>query len=469
MNNTRATPDLPTSDASAINARLDRLPPSRHVWKLVSLLSLGGFFEIYDLGLTAILPPGLIQAGVFHDDARGLFGLTDQAAFAAATFAGLFLGTVSLGAVADRFGRRAIFTASLLWYAASTLVMALQSSAVAIDLWRFIAGIGIGLELVTIDTFIAELVPKGIRGKAFAINQSLQLTAVPVAALLGWLLTPLAPLDVAGWRWVAIIPAFGALAVWWIRRSLPESPRWLAQRGRLAEAERVTAAIEARIVAEIGHALPEPTAQPPETIVTAGFVEILRPPYAKRTSVLVVLNVFQAIGFYGFGNWLPALLASQGTSFVKSLQYSFVIAIVYPLAPLVFSTIADRIERKWQIAAAALGVAVFGLIFAQQTSAAMLILCGALITASNNLLSYAYHAYQAELFPTRVRARAVGFVYSFSRLSTVAASFAIALLLKSFGAIGVFAFIACSMAIVALAVGIFGPRTRGASLEELSR
>jgi putative MFS transporter len=154
---------------------------------------------------------------------------------------------------------------------------------------------------------------------------------------------------------------------------------------------------------------------------------------------------------------------------VKSLQYSFVIAIVYPLAPLAFSTIADRIERKWQIAAAALGVAVFGLIFSQQTSAAMLILCGALITASNNLLSYAYHAYQAELFPTRVRARAVGFVYSFSRLSTVAASFAIALLLKSFGTIGVFAFIACSMSIVAFAIGVFGPRTRGVSLEELSR
>ena len=91
----------------------------------------------------------------------------------------------------------------------------------------------------------------------------------------------------------------------------------------------------------------------------------------------------------------------------------------------------------------------------------LLILFGVLITGSNNLLSYAYHAYQAELFPTRVRARAVGFVYSFSRLSTIFTSFIIAFFLQNFGAGGVFGFICAAMLVVVIAIGGFGPRTRG--------
>src|ERR1700684_486656 len=115
-----------------------------------------------------------------------------------------------------------------------------------------------------------------------------------------------------------------------------------------------------------------------------------------------------------------------------------------------------------------MGTAVFGLLFSQQTTALLLIVFGILITGSNNLLSYAYHAYQAELFPTRVRARAVGFVYSFSRLSTIFTSFIIAFFLQSFGSGGVFGFICAAMLVVVIAIGGFGPRTRGLALEEIS-
>ena len=98
----------------------------------------------------------------------------------------------------------------------------------------------------------------------------------------------------------------------------------------------------------------------------------------------------------------------------------------------------------------------------------MLVTFGVLISACNNLLSYGYHAYQSELYPTRVRAKAIGFVYSFSRLSIVLSSFLIALFLQRFGTIGVFGFIALSMVIVMLSVGILGPRTRGMALEDIS-
>ena len=459
---------MPASNAAEITARIDRLPSCREFWRLIVLLSLGGAFEMYDLFQTAYLSPGLISSGIFHAGEKGLFGLTDQASFAAATFAGLFFGTMVFGSVADRFGRRTIFTLSLLWYTAASLAMGIQHSNVGVDLWRFIAGLGIGVELVTIDAYISELAPKRLRGRAFAINQSVQFLAIPFVAAVSWILVPRAPLGLDGWRWVVFLGSLGAIAVWVIRRSIPESPRWLAQKGRLEEANAAISKIEARVEAELGRPLSEPGVAASEEGGMGKFSEIWMAPYGGRTLMLVVFNIFQTIGFYGFGNWVPALMASKGANVTNSLQYSAIIALIYPIGPLLCALIADRFERKWQIVSAAIGTATFGLLFARQTTTVSLIVFGMFITLSNNLLSYSLHAYQAELFPTRIRARAIGFVYSWSRLSTIFTSFMIAFFLENFGTKGVFAFIATSMLMVVLSIGIFGPRTGGLALEEIS-
>jgi putative MFS transporter len=184
--------------------------------------------------------------------------------------------------------------------------------------------------------------------------------------------------------------------------------------------------------------------------------------------MLIVFNLFQTVGFYGFANWVPTLLIKQGITVTTSLQYTFIIAIAAPFGPLLGMTLADKIERKWQIVLAALGIAVFGLIFGQMNSAAALILFGVLLTLSNNIMSFAFHAYQAELFPTRIRALAVGFVYSWSRLSAVFSAFVIAFFLDRFGVMGVFSLIAGSMVVVMLSIGVFGPRTGNLPLEAIS-
>jgi putative MFS transporter len=454
--------------ASDIAARLDRLPAGRELWRLVILISLGACFEIYDLLQTAYLTPGLVGDGVFKSEARAMFGLTDQALFVSATFAGLFVGTILFAPVADRFGRRTIFTLSLLWYTAASVAMGLQSTALGVDLWRFVGGVGIGVEIVTIDAYVSELAPRGGRGRAFAVSQFIQFLAVPVLAFLSWALVPRAPLGVAGWRWVVFLGSTGAVVVWLIRRRLPESPRWLARHGRLEEAGRVVAELEARIEARLGQKLAEPEACEAEASGGASSAEVWSRAYRGRTLMLMVFNFFQTVGFYGFGNWVPTLIAAQGATVTRSLQYSALIAVAYPAGPLLCTSIADRVERKWQIIVACFGTAAFGLLFARQTAPLLLILCGVAITLSNNLLSYAYHAYQAELYPTRIRARAVGFVYSWSRLSTVFTSMMIGFFLSGFGTRGVFAFIACSMAVCVVVIGLFGPRTGGLALEKIS-
>ena len=459
-----------TQTAAAILARLDRLPPTRHIWLMVTLLSLGGMFEFYDLFMTGYVIPGLVRAGMLTGVSVGMF--SGPALFVASTFFGLFIGTFLLGYVADRYGRRTIFTFSMLAYCAATLVMAFQTTGWGVCLWRMIAGIGIGIELVTIDTYIAELVPKHMRGRAFAFNQCVQFCVVPIVAFLSYVLVPQAPLGWDGWSWVATIGAVGALFVWVLRRAIPESPRWLLTHGRLAEADVITTQIEGRVRADLAGAdLPAPAAHNVDDLTAHGtFGEIWQPAYRTRTIMLMVFQFFQTFGYYGFAAWVPTLIAKQvGINLGASLQYAFIVACANPFGPLLAMSFADRFERKWQLVGAAICVGVFGVAFSQQSSMPLLILFGVLITLSNNVMSYSFHSYQSELFPTRVRARAVGFTYAFSRISTVFASFIIGFFFANFnGTTGVFGLIAFAMLMVVLSIGIFGPRTSNLELEAIS-
>jgi MFS transporter, putative metabolite:H+ symporter len=454
----------PGESTPLLIARLDRLPMTRYVWQLVLALSLCGFFEVYEIALTSTLSAGLIHAGLFAADRRGMFGLGDQATFIAATFLGLFVGTSSCASIADRFGRRRSLIGSLLWYMAAATIMATQRSAIGLDAWRFITGIGVGVQLITIDSYVAELVPAQVRGKAFSLSYSVMYLAVPAAGVISWLLLPRAPWGISGWRYVSLFPILAAPLLWLIQRFVPESPRWLVSRGKVVAAERVISIMERKAPIGAGSPLPvqKPTSGRGASMPAPGMFQ---PPFLRRTVMLMILNIFQALGYYGFNNWVPALLASQGINFVKSLQYSLVIALVYPLTPLFCAWIADRLERKWLIVAGAVGTAVFGLVFARQVLPQSLIVFGGLVTISNIVLSYSYHAYQTELYPTRIRARAIGFVYSFSRLATILSGFAIAFALRQFGTTGVFLFIAGCMLVVVVFVGALGPRTNGVALD----
>jgi putative MFS transporter len=455
--------------ATAITARMDRLPATRQLWLTVLLISLGGFFEVYDLVFTGYIAPGMAKSGLFTATTTTLFGMHGIGAFIAATFAGLFVGTFFFGFLSDRYGRRRVFTISLLWYSVGSAIMAFQTTTEGVLFWRFVTGIGVGIEIVTIDVFITEMVPQHMRGRAMAFNQAVMFCAAPIAALLSFFLVPTSMLGIDGWRWVVLFGAAGAIIVWFIRLAVPESPRWLAQQGRDEEAERVVARIEKKVEAEYKKPLPAPLpAVPQPTMQAASFGELWKKPYRSRVLMLLLFNFFQAIAYYGFQNWVPTLLIGQGITVTKSLLYAFVIAIASPVGPLLAMTIADKVERKWMIVYAALAVIVFGTLFSQMREVGPLIVLGLMISLSGSALSVAYHAYQTELFPTRIRCRAAGLVYSFSRIGASMSGFIIAFLLRDFGVIGVFIGISAAMLMCMVAIGAFGPKTRGMRLEEIS-
>jgi MFS transporter, putative metabolite:H+ symporter len=449
--------------ADEISRRLESLPASSYLWRLVILLSLGGCFEIYDLFLTGYIAPGLNKSGLLTTTTQAFFGFSGIGAFVAATFAGLFVGTFFLGFLADRFGRRSIFTWALLGYSAASVLMACQTTSGGVLLWRFIAGIGIGVEIITIDAYITELVPSWMRGRAFAVNQSVMFVAVPIVAALAWWLVPLAPYGIEGWRWVVLIGAAASMVIWVVRLYVPESPLWLARHGRTDEAVQILAVLESAG----GPARPGKIADkaPARAAKAIGYADLFRPPFLPLVVLFMVFNLCQAFGFYGFANWVPTLLVEKGITITKSLQYSFIVAFAYPIAPLLAASFADRFERKWIICGACVAIIVFGLIFAQLTLPALLILCGVLLTAANMTMSYAYHAYQTEVFPTSVRARASGLVYSMSRVSAMFSGFIVAYMLREGGISGVFGLITAAMVVVIVAIATFGPDVRGRPLD----
>ena len=164
--------------------------------------------------------------------------------------------------------------------------------------------------------------------------------------------------------------------------------------------------------------------------------------------------------------WMLVLLISLGGFFeIYDLIFTgciaHLIAIALPLGPRLAMTVADKIQRKWLIVVPALAVIVFGILFGQMKDPLLLIVLGVLISLAGQTISASHHAYQAELFPTSVRCRANGLVYSASRDGAMMSGLLIAFLLRDFGVVGVFAGITVSMLVVVVAIGVFGPKTNG--------
>lgn len=446
-------------DILSVASRMNRLPPTAYFTRLVARISLGGLFEFYDLFLA-----GAVGAALIHFKYITTGGM---AYFVGSGFLGMFLGTIFFGMISDKIGRRAGFTYSLLIYSLFTFFMALSSTAGLIYLFRLLAGFGVGAQLVVIDTYISEMTPVSRRGFYIAFSQFITFWAVPLVAFLSYVLAPTHFL-MQGWRWVVIVGSLGAAVVWWIRLGLPESPRWYEIHGQTKIADTMMSNVEKIVQSEYGKELPE--AKEAGALESEGrFKEIWSPPYRGRTIMLMVFNFFQTIGFYGFAAWVPTLLISEGITFLHSLLYTFVIALANPFGPLIGMWTSDKIQRKWLIVFLAIGIGLVGTIFSQVRVPALIMVVGVVLTLLNNWFSPIFHSYQAELYPTRVRATGVGFTYSWSRLSAVFTGFIIVALLKNTGVTGVFVFIAIAMLIVAGTIGFFGPKTNNRALEDISK
>src|SRR5437660_2339436 len=265
--------------ALAVNAgaRLDRLPISPFHYRIFALVGAGMFFDGYDL---------YIASGVLASAVQTKFSTVPQnLQFISLTFVGMTLGALITGFVGDRMGRRFTYQINLLIFGLASLAAAFAQDMTQLIACRFVQGLGLGAEIVVGYSTLTEFVPPKTRRRLLSMMAFLVVVGFPVTALLGYLIIP-----AFGWRPMFIIAAVGSLIVWYLRKNLPESPRWLESQGRAEEAEALMARIESEFAA--AGPLPPPviTAPAPQVEATA----MLRPPLLQRMLVgcwvLITIN-----------------------------------------------------------------------------------------------------------------------------------------------------------------------------------
>ncbi|HEY2220567.1 MFS transporter [Actinomycetospora sp.] len=445
------TAPLPAPTAAQ---RLDRLPISRfHVVTLIAV-SFAYFFEFADINTFAVTAPRLIK----------LWGVTvNQVAYVTSTsFVGMFLGSIVAGALADRIGRRRALTGTTVFFGLFSLASVFSWDVVSLGVCRFLTSAGLAAMTVVAVIYLSEIFPAARRGKFQAYAIAIGICGTPATNLIAAAVVPLSDWS---WRLVYLWGALGLVFVVFVGR-IKESPRWLESRGEHDRAEAVLADIETTVAAQTGPLPPVAAAAQdvgPMAEDNRGgrpWRLLLRRRYLLPTLLLCVLWVTQTIGFFGYSSWAPTLLAKQGFSVENSIFYVALTTIGAPLGCLLAAAVTDRFERKWVIAVFGAVIGVCGLLYGLTFDPVLIVVFGFLVNLVERGYTALAYAYSPELFDTRTRSLGTGISYGVGRLSNAAGPLIIAALYTGSGYLSVFVFIAATWFVGAIAVAVFGPRTR---------
>ncbi|HLI29344.1 MAG TPA: MFS transporter [Chloroflexota bacterium] len=450
---------LETPAAVPLHQRLDAVPLSRFHWKLLLVSGLGWMFDAMD-----ILVVGSVVAAVSRE---WNLDATQSQWINTANVAGLFFGALASGWLADRFGRKAIFQATLLIYSIFTGLSAAATSVALLMLLRFLAGLGLGGELPVASTLVSEFAPARHRGRLVVLLESFWAYGSVLAALIGFLVVP-----TLGWRVALLMGALPALYTFIVRRSLPESPRYLLAHGRTAEADAVVREVERAA----GVSSPSSAAAPALSAVPAARVnvaELFAPRYLRRTLVLWVLWATMNFSYYGIFLWLPLQFVRKGFSLNDALLFNLIIALAQVPGYFTAAYLVERWGRRVTLVifllAAAIGAYFFGQVALVAQDVPAILWWGSVISFFNLGAWGVVYTYTPELYPTRLRATGAGWAAACGRVFAFLAPLSIAVQIALFGGDQtVFLAFTAIMVFGGLVMFFFGPETRGHSLEAIA-
>ncbi|THD64235.1 MAG: MFS transporter [Bradyrhizobium sp.] len=443
--------------AIAVNAgaRLDRLPISSFHYRIFALVGAGMFFDGYDL---------YIAGGVLASAVQTKFSTVPQnLQFISLTFVGMTLGALITGFVGDRMGRRFTYQINLLIFGLASLAAAFAQDMNQLIVCRFVQGLGLGAEIVVGYSTLTEFVPPATRGRWLSMMAFLTVCGFPVTALLGYLIIP-----AWGWRPMFVIAGVGSLIVWYLRKNLPESPRWLESQGRSAEAEALMQSIEQESAA--GAILPPAMAVPPAPQVSVS--DLLKPPLLQRmlvgSWVLITINTL----IFGFVIFLPQFFLRQGLTIANSLAYTLVLSAASLVGCALGAWLSDTIGRRWSIIGASIVTIVSGYVYARFSAASdptiVLSVGFVLIVAIYVQTAILFGVYTTELFPTEIRLRANGICNTLGRGATVVSPFIVGALMASYQLPGVVWLMIGLVVVQIVVVWAWGVETRNRGLEEVA-
>ncbi|MFG6192462.1 MFS transporter [Nonomuraea sp. JJY05] len=445
-------------------ARLDRLPLSRPHYLLLLIGGLGYTFDGMDSAVVAFLLPSAQDAWGLSNGQLGLIG--------SATPFGFLFGATVAGLLGDRIGRKKVMMYALAFYAVFSVVAAFAPNYEIFLASRVLAGAGAGAESAIIAPFLSEFVPAKRRGWFIGALAGFFSFGFVMAALIGRFVVP--TMD-DGWRIAQVITALPIVMLLWWRRSLPESPRFLLQNGRVDEAEAVVADLERRVERATGQPLPpvpDTAAQPVTGTAKVNLLSALRflwsPAMARRTAVTWLIWFVITFSYYGFFSWIPTLLVQRGITVTKSFEFSIIIYLAQVPGYFSAAWLSERLDRKNTIAIYLSGSAVSAFWLSQMDTPATITLAGAVLSFFLNGTYAGVYSYTPEVFPTWIRATGTGLSSAFGRVGSILAPTIIGLSAASLGFGGVFGLTTAVLVVGVVCVVVFGLATAGRSLEELT-
>jgi len=443
--------------------RLERLPFGRPHMRLLFMGGLGYTFDGMDGALIAFIMAPVMK----------LWGLTNvqTGVVGSSVMIGYLAGAFLAGTLGDLVGRRRVMMYALFIYAVATLFAAFSMNWSFLFWSRCVAGMGTGAESAIIAPFLSEFVQSKYRGRFIGSLAGFFSFGYVFAALLGYFIVPL---TADGWRIAQVITALPIVMLLWWRRALPESPRWLMQRGRPKEAEAVVDHMEAYYISK-GQTLPpyEDVQIPAMGLRKAGnFLQNLAALWsrdmARTTLMLWILWLAITFSYYGFFTWIPTLLVKQGMTITKSFGYSIIIYLAQIPGYYSAAFLTEKLDRKWTIVLYLILGGVSAYLLSISRADAAITTCGFLLSFFMNGTYAGIYVFTPELYPTSIRSTGMGVASSFGRVGGLAAPLIIGFTYARIGFVGVFTITTIVLILGALAVAIMGRSTTGKNLEQIA-
>lgn len=448
----------PAVDSTSLIGRLERLPLTRYQKQLFVIIATAWLFDSMDLAaLTFVLAP--------ISSEFSLSG-TQAGLLASASFVGMAIGASTAGALADRFGRRPVFTNSMLCWGIASFVAAFTWDFTSLLVARFFIGLGMGAEFPVAQSLLAEFVPSKVRGRYLGYLEGFWPIGFIVSGAVSLAIVPS-----LGWRSLYILLGVLSLYALYLRRAIPESVRWYAARGRFDDASRTLDHIEQKVVNAYGQPLPPVTEVPAAATgisTRAPMTELLSRSYRVRTLMIWALWFCVLLGYYGITTWQAKLLADGGMTVAGSIGFVLLTALWGIPGFLTASQLLDRIGRKPVIVGFVLISAAAAYVYGQQESSVGLFVAGSVMQFFFFGMWSALYAYTPEVFATRFRGTGCGTASSWGRIGAMLGPVIVPLVLASWGHGAAFAVAGGVMVIGALTVVVLGPETRNKKLEEVS-
>ena len=434
--------------------RLEALPVGRFHYKLLLVTGLGWLFDSMDTGLIAFILPVLAKEWGLAPGQMGLIGSIG--------LIGMALGAVISGTVADRIGRKKVFTITVLLYSIASAFCALSWNYQSLLVFRFLVGFGLGGELPVAATLVSEYAPSRVRGRFIVLLESFWGLGWIAAACIAYFFIP-----VYGWRMAFLIGALPALYVCLIRLHMPESVRYLLTRGRVDEARQIVLSLEKQL--HVPSALFTGETEPVPVVAKASFRELWKKPFMSRTIMLWLVWFGINFSYYGIFMWLPSLVFQQGFTVVKTFEYVLIMTLAQLPGYYCAAGLVDKIGRKYTLSAFLLFSGVASYFFGHASTAATLMMWGSVMSFFNLGAWGVLYTYTPEQYPTAIRALGSGWAAGFGRFGGMAAPMMVgALLARSFGFASVFYMFALVFAAVAVIVLSLGVESKQKDLESLS-